>query len=41
MYNITTEGALNGTLVGPGLPHGNFAAGPCPVIAGMCTYVYM
>ena len=31
-YNITAEGALNGMLVGPGSPHGNVAAGPCPVI---------
>ena len=36
MYNITAEGALNGTLVGPGSPHGNVAAGPCPVIASEC-----
>ena len=32
MYNITAEGALNGTLVGPGSSHGNVTAGPCPVI---------
>ena len=41
IYNITAEGALNGTLVGPKSPHGNIAAGPCPVIASMyvCSYV--
>ena len=36
-YNITAEGALNGTLVGPGSSNGNVTAGPCPVIAS--TYV--
>ena len=39
LYNITAEGALNGTLVGPKSPHGNVTAGPCPVIAS--TYVYV
>ena len=44
-YDITAEGALNGTLVEPKSPHGNVAAGPCPVIASMyicmcnCMYV--
>ena len=37
-YNITAEGALNGTLVGPGSPHGVVAAGPCPVIASVCIH---
>ena len=42
-YNITAEGTLNGTLVGPKLSHGNIAAGPCPVIASMyvCVYVHI
>ena len=37
-YNITAEGMLNGTLVGPGSPHGVVAAGPCPIIASACIY---
>ena len=37
-YNITAEGALNGTLVGPGSPHGKITAGPCPVIASERRY---
>ena len=32
-YNITTEGMLNGVLVGPGSSHGSITTGPCPVIA--------
>ena len=40
-YNITAEGALNGTLVGPGSPHGDVAAGPCPVIASECPHAYI
>ena len=39
IYNITAEGALNGTPVGPKSPHGFVTAGPCPVIAS--TYVYV
>ena len=42
IYNITAEGALNGTLVGPRSPHGKIAVAagpcPCPVIASECTY---
>ena len=37
-YNITAEGALNGTLVGPKSPHGNVTAGPCPVTASERRY---
>ena len=37
-YNITAEGTLNGTLVGPKSSHGNVATGPCPVIASEFTY---
>ena len=39
IYNITAEGALNGTLVGPKSLHGNVTAGSCPLIAS--TYVCM
>ena len=35
-YNITAEGALNGTFVGPGSLGGNIATGPCPVITSEC-----
>ena len=38
-YNITAEGALNETLVGPKSPHGNVIAGPCPVITSEYTYI--
>ena len=37
-YNITAEGMLNGTLVGPGSPHEVVAAGPCPLIASVCMH---
>ena len=30
-YNITAEGMLNETLVGPGSFHGNITSGPCPL----------
>ena len=38
-YNITAEGALNRTLVGPGSSHRNVTAGPCPVIASECPHI--
>ena len=37
-YNITTEGMVNGVLVGPGSSHGSITAGPCPVIASACIH---
>ena len=40
-YNITAEGMLNGTLVGPGSSHGSISAGPCPVIASACIRTYV
>ena len=40
-YNITAEGMLNGTLVGPESSHGGITAGPCPVIASACICMYV
>ena len=44
-YNITAEGMLNETLVGPGSSHGSVTSGPCPMTSSECKttlyyYVY-
>ena len=39
-YNITAEGMLNETLVGPGSSHGSVTSGPCPLPSSeyACNY---